>query len=104
MVSPPLLSTETLKRGDVVLIATQLNDRHRRGEKFWWKRFAAVLSVENAHFITTLTLRMTIDLDKDKRLIDLSADVVKFVPNEEWPQGVSAMYAKALAKGLIRLD
>lgn len=104
MVSERLTSTDTLKRGDVVLVATELRDRHNRNETFWWKRFAAVRTVESEHHITIVTLKLHIDPEKDKRLIDIREDVVSFVPNEQWPQGVSAMYAKALAKGLIRLD
>jgi hypothetical protein len=50
-----------------------------------------------------LTLKQVVDIGKDIREVSLSEDIVTFLPEAEWPQGVVAMRMKYLAKGVIQL-
>ena len=85
-----------LKVGNVVLVATKTRKGH------WWKRFAVVIDQPSRGYVEIAYLQLDMS-QLDIRMLDLEVDVVTLVPNEQWPQGVSAMYAKALAKGWIEL-
>lgn len=85
------------KQGDVVVVAIKTKAGH------WWKRFAVITDRTSRDFIEVAYLALDMS-DRDERVIDLEVDVVSLVPNDSWPQGVSAMYAKALAKGWIELE
>jgi len=102
-----LSSTEGLKPGDVVQIATKLTDKVT-GKDFWWRRFCAVTKVRSRWRIEVLHLKMHPDLDKDLRDINLNealdAQVVTLLPPERMPQGVTAMLMKALHKGWVKID
>lgn len=106
----PLTSTEGLKVGDVLKVSIRLVDRHRRGETFWWTIFRVVTYLpprgqsSRGRLIETLILKLDPDMDKDIRVIDLRAeDTVATLLPEPWPQGVSAMVMKLLAKGVISI-
>lgn len=96
MVSERITDGRDVKQGDVVLVATKTRAGH------WWKRFAVVADQPSRDYIEVSYLKLDMS-DPDNRVIDIEIDVVSHVPNESWPQGVSAMYAKALAKGWIEL-
>lgn len=96
MVSERITDGRDLKTGDVVLVATKTRKGH------WWKRFAVVVDQPSRDFVEITYLQLDMSVP-DNRTLDLEVDVVTSVPNESWPQGVSAMYAKALAKGWIEL-
>ena len=101
----PLTSTKGIKPGDVLLVAVRLLDKRTR-EPFWWRRFVAVLDVDDRTLLTVLSLKPIVDIAKDLRTIQISTPdtVVTLVPQEQWPQGVSAMWMKYAAMGLIKLD
>lgn len=94
-----ILNTSTLRLGDVVLLTTRTrNDR-------WWRRFTVVTAPPGMRYFVELTRLQPDMADPDVRRVEISDDaVLHLVPNEEWPEGVSAMYTKALAKGQIKLD
>lgn len=99
-----VLTNEQLKVGDVVTIATKLRDKKKPGEFWWWKRFCVVTRLPRRDTSIEMA-RLQIDMsDPDVRYVDLELEVVYLIPNDQWPQGVSAMYAKALAKGWVKLD
>lgn len=103
---PPLTDTRDLKIGDVVLVARELKDK-QTGQPFWWRSFRAVLAVPTLKHLTVLTLKMNPDPEKDVWEIDFRDDVrqvVTKVPEEQWPQGVKAMWMKHVHTGLIRLS
>lgn len=94
-----ILDTRSLRVGDVVLLATRTRDDR------WWRRFTVVTAHEIRRGLVELARLQPDMTDLDVRSFapDENA-VMHFVPNEEWPEGVSAMYTKALAKGQIKLD
>ena len=111
--SAPITTTASLKLGDVVQIAVQLQDKSS-GRPFWWRRFACVtrlpiktraLTGVNPIF-EALTLKLHPDEDKDRRHIDLTDEnqVVTIVPEASWPQGVVAIRMKLIMQGKIRLE
>lgn len=102
--SERIFDITALKVGDVVTVATKTRKGH------WWKRFAVVTYVPTtlaASIFDGAEIELKhLELDMahtEARPYDLETAVVTLVPNEQWPQGVSAMYAKALAKGWIEL-
>jgi len=100
--SPRLTTSEGLKVGDVATVATQYRDR-RTGEMRWWERFAVVTRVPAVKDYVELA-RLTFDMeDLDERTVDLDTAVVKLLDPSEYPQGVSAMLMKAIAKKQIVL-
>jgi hypothetical protein len=102
MVSERLTTTEGLKVGDVVSLATTYRDR-RNGEMRWWTRFAIVTGMPVTRHHVTLT-RLQPDMsDPDERQVDIEEAVVRLIPSTQWPQGVSAMVMKAIAKRQIEL-
>lgn len=104
MVTERITETSDLKIGDVVTVATKT----RKG--YWWRRFAVVTHLDDtksgylrlAPEIQVAYLEVDMST-ADPRDVDLELQVVYLIPNEGWPEGVSAMYAKALAKGWIKL-
>lgn len=108
----PLKDISGLKVGDVVQIAVELEDR-QRGGTFWWKRFAVVTwlpkfspSGRARGRFHALSLKMQIDPARDLREIDLSDErqVVTWLPPDTHPQGVRAMWMKALTLGHFRTE
>lgn len=94
-----ILDISTLRLGDVVLLAT------RTREDRWWRRFTVVTERPVSRYFVELTRLQPDMTDPDMRRVEINDDaVLHLVPNEEWPEGVSAMYTKALAKGQIKLD
>lgn len=105
MVSERALTSEQLKIGDVVTVATKMRDRKKPGEFWWWKRFCVVTRLPKRATPHVELTRLQVDMSEpDTRFVDLETEAVYAVPNDQWPQGVSAMYAKALAKGWVKLD
>ena len=104
----PITDAASLRAGDVVQIAVKLTDK-QTGMPFWWKRFACVVGVPRSGYkrtlIYALTLKMQIDMEKDLREIDLEDDkqIVTYLPEDQWPQGVIAMRMKAITLGHIKL-
>lgn len=100
--SPRLATSEGLKVGDVVALSTPYRDR-RTGDQRWWERFAVVMREPTTKHYVDLA-RLTFDMeDLDERTIDLDTAVVKLLHPDEYPQGVSAMLMKAIAKKQIVL-
>lgn len=101
----PLTTTEGLKPGDVCVVAVKMRDRTTGGD-YWWKRFVVVAQndTRGRHF-SALTLKMHPDKEKDRRIIDIQEtnNIVTFLPEDQWPQGVVAMRMKAIMTGLIKL-
>lgn len=104
----PLLTAASLKVGDVVQIAVQLQDKITRAD-FWWRRFAVVydLHLRDIMRFEALTLKLQPDMGKDLREIDLRTSlerqVVMWLPPERWPQGVIAMHTKYVLTGRIKI-
>lgn len=94
-------STEGLTEGDVLLVAVQLSDKVS-GAPFWWRRFCVVLRISNSTWATLMTLKMTIDPDRDVREVDFTKDVITVVDEHQMPQGVAAMYMKHLTLGKFK--
>lgn len=103
--TPPLTTTEGLKAGDVLNVAVKLKDKSN-GQDFWWRRFVAVLEVSGRRRLVAVTLKMHPDLAKDVREISLGGDdqVVTYLPEEQYPQGVVAMRMKLIMTRVIKLD
>jgi hypothetical protein len=98
VVNDPLTDARTLNIGDVVTVAVKMKDDS------WWRRFACVLEKPTTRwYVMLLTLKQVVDIGKDIREVSLSEDIVTFLPEAEWPQGVVAMRMKYLAKGVIQL-
>lgn len=106
----PLKTTEGLRLGDVVQIAVQLEDKIT-GQPFWWRRFACVVWLPAFSPVGSmrtrfraLTLKMRPD-EKDLREISLAEErqVVTWLPEDRWPQGVTAMRMKLITQGVIKL-
>ena len=97
-----LTTTEGLKRGDVVVVAVELQDK-QTGAPYWWKRFCTVHQQPvTRRYVELLTLKMRPD-DRDLRTVDILQDVVTLLPEAEWPQGVVAMRMKLIAQGIVKL-
>ena len=105
--------TDMCKPGDVLLVAIQLTDK-QTGQPFWWKSFRCVMRVTSSRFATLLHLKMHPDLDKDVREVDFHEgagnhmgegvrQVIEWLPEEAWPQGVVAMRMKQIALGVLDL-
>ncbi len=102
MLSERILNAEVLNAGDVVSLATTYRDR-RNGEMRWWTRFAIVTEMPvTRHYVMLMRLQPDMS-DPDERQIDIEEAVVRLIPPEQWPQGVSAMFMKAVAKKQIKL-
>lgn len=96
----------------------QLTDTKTR-DTFWWKRFACVVELPRSarsriigvphrgYTFMALTLKLRPDMDKDLREVDLRdrdrPQVVTYLPEERWPQGVVAIRMKLIALGLIKI-
>jgi hypothetical protein len=95
----------TLKRGDVVTVAVKCKrDRWQGGGEYWWTRFAAVVYPPfDQRYIHVLTLKLH-PTEDDLRTVDVLVDVVHRLPEERWPDGVSAIYMKLLHTGWFKLD
>ena len=106
--SAPIVDGSELEFGDVVQIAVQRSDGR------WWRRFAIVMRVHKGR-IDTLNLKMRPNLEPFVRGTDWSMDmditrtfwgepqIITKLP-EPWPQGVTAMYTKLMAQGIIKLE
>lgn len=102
--SERITDARDLKFGDVVQVAVELTDK-QTGKRFWWRRFCVVTEKAQGwanKSVMTMTLKMNPE-PKDFRVIELEDVVVTLVPERQWPQGVSAMYMKHLATGLIKV-
>lgn len=97
-----LMTSAGLEIGDVVQVAVELTDK-QTGSPFWWKTFRVVTGIANARWVSVLTLKMHPDFERDHREIDIEKDVVTFLPEPKWPQGVAAMHMKLLAQGKIEV-
>lgn len=100
--SAPLTTTDGLKVGDVVTVATKLRDP-RTGQPYWWTRFAAVIQIDSDQYLTALTLKLKPNLDRDERVVWLKEDIVIKLDPDKWPEGVSAMYMKLVTQGIIKI-
>jgi len=108
----PLTSAESLKVGDVIQIAIHLD----KDGGYWWKRFAVVYRKNKRDVMrfTALNLKMQPNLDLDDgfkcdiREIDLrerlDKQVVTWMPQDRWPQGVVAMHMKYVLTRVISIE
>lgn len=104
MVRQRVLDRTMLKVGDVVSISLKT----RKG--VWFKRFAVVIEVGETDnttlwpsMVSDIVARaLELDMSNPRDLsIYLDQTPTYLVPNEEWPEGVSAMYMKATIKGWL---
>lgn len=93
-----------LKVGDVVTVAQHIQGKFGEND-YWWKSFRVVVDPPMRRSVMLMILKMRPDPAKDWRLVDVSDDrfVITKLDESAWPQGVSAMYMKHLATGLIKL-
>lgn len=97
-----LTTTEGLKPGDVLKVSRRLRDM-RTGDPFWWTSFRVVLKVRRRS-LRVLTLKLHPDPDKDEWDIEFDEEtVVTYLPESQWPQGVSAMWMKLVQTGAIKI-
>lgn len=99
------MDTEGLKPGDVVQYSLRLKGKFDR-EPYWMTRFAAVLDAVSHTHLQVLTLVLHPDPKYEPRWLSLrdKDTVVKFLPEERWPQGVMATRMKHIMTGAIKLD
>ncbi len=102
-VSGRLFSSEGLKRGDVLIVATKRYDSRAKRD-YWWRRFMVVTEVPAVnHYVEAA--RIELDMSEPRKFeVDLELEVVEKVPVERWPEGVAAMVTKARMKGWIEVD
>jgi len=104
MTEGPRTVTTGLKAGDVVAVAQLLTPRDG-GNDYWWRTFRVVTKVHSSRFAALLILKLHPDMDKDLRLVDFGENPSKMVITqlpEPFPQGVAALYMKALHKGWFK--
>ena len=103
MVSQRILDPTMLKVGDVVTVSLKTR------KQAWFKRFAVVVAVcaedsDDWKLVTgdVSVHALELDMSAPRDLsIYLDQTPTYLVPNEEWPEGVSAMYMKASIKGWL---
>jgi hypothetical protein len=101
-------SPADLVAGDVLYISKLVRPRDR--DEYWWRAYWIVKAAprhKRQTWVEGMVLKMHPDPDKDHRLIDFDekfeTQVIQFLPENDHPQGVSAMRMKHIALGTIKL-
>ena len=102
MPSDPLINTDDLHPGDVVLIAVRLKDKTTR-EPYWWRRFALVSHVMGPRHFQSVTCKLHPG-PKDIRMEAVIANVVTKLEPHEWPQGIVSIRTKLIMTGVVSLS
>lgn len=102
MTNPRITNSDNIKPGTVVQVAVQLEDK-TTGQPYWWRRFGVVCQRSNGPYLWIMTLKLSVDPDKDFREVNLDKDVVTIVLDDQLPQGVKAMLMLHIHKGTIKL-
>lgn len=87
--------------GTVLMVAMELEDKHKKGRKFWWRFFAAVLRCHKS--------RQTVDvivLDGTERApmvlhSNRPNTTIHLLSEAEWPDGVHVLRTRAILEGQL---
>lgn len=90
-----------LEAGDVLMVAMELNDKHKKGRTFIW-RFFAVVTKDNKHRSQVVALVLD-EREREPLTLSLAREetVVHLLAPEEWPDGVHAFRTKAILDGKV---
>ncbi len=89
-----------VKAGDVLMVAMELEDKHKKGKTFTWRFFALVLKSKNRMAVEVLVLD-----EKEREPMALSYlrpnIVIHLLDEDKWPDGVHAFRTKAILDGKV---
>ncbi len=97
-------SPADLVAGDVLYVSKLV----RRGspDEYWWRAYWIVKRVSR-WYVDAMVLKMHPDPDKDHQMIsfdeELATQVIQFLHEKDYPQGVAAMKMKHVHLGTIKL-
>lgn len=89
--------------GDVLMVAKELDDKHKKGKTFTWRFFALVTKVSrNQRLVEVLVLD-----EKEREPMRLpfndARTTIHYIPDGEWPDGVHAFRTKAILDGRVEI-
>ncbi len=101
--NPSAIREIELQPGDILMVAMELNDKHKKGKTFTWRFFGLVTNAKNQRFVETLVLDgserepMTLHFYRENT-------AVHYIPEGQWPDGVHALRTRALLDGRVDID
>lgn len=91
-----------VKVGDVLMVAKELQDKHKKGRTFIWRFFALVTEIKRFH-AKVLVLDEKEREPMSQRFSEPNT-VIHLLDEDKWPDGVHAFRTKAILDGRVAID
>lgn len=91
-----------LEVGDVLMVAMELNDKHKKGKKFTWRFFGVIVKLNARRRYQAQVLVLDGEEREPMELHFMrEGTIVHYLAPEEWPDGVHAFRTKAILAGKV---